>query len=68
MTNQKIKTKQEEKISVKWNDSNLFYVPYEQPLNEEEMLRNDADDIMYEVSTQFFDFPYLNLERAIDKE
>ena len=36
-----IKTKQGEKISVKWNDSNLFYVPYEQPLNEEEMLRND---------------------------
>lgn len=36
-----IKTKQEEKISVNWNDSNLFYVPYEQPLNEEEMLKND---------------------------
>lgn len=36
-----IKTKQEEKISVNWNDSNLFYVPYEQPLDEKEMLRND---------------------------
>ena len=34
----------------------------------EELLRYDADDIMNEIRIEFFDFPFLNLERAIDYE